>query len=140
MAIKRSATAHWAGNGKEGKGNVSTESGVLAASNYSYKTRFEEGIGTNPEELVAAAHAGCYSMKLAFVLQAANLVPESIDTKAQVILDSGNITDIHLYTRVKVSGATKEEFAAFAQDAKENCPISKLLKPGTNIHLDAELA
>ncbi|MEP7268305.1 MAG: OsmC family peroxiredoxin, partial [Saprospiraceae bacterium] len=104
MAIKRSATAHWAGNGKEGKGTVSTESGVLSASNYSYKTRFEEGIGTNPEELIGAAHAGCFSMKLAFVLQAAHITANSIETKAQVVLDDGNITDIHLYTRVSADG------------------------------------
>jgi osmotically inducible protein OsmC len=139
MAIKRSATAHWAGNGKEGKGTISTESGVLAADNYSYKTRFEEGIGTNPEELIAAAHAGCFSMKLAFVMQAANLIPHSIDTKAQVVLDAGVITDIYLFTRLKMDGITSEQFKAFAEDAKQNCPVSKLLAPGTNIHLDAEL-
>ena len=139
MAIKRSATARWNGNGKEGKGTVSTESGVLSADNYSYKTRFEEGIGTNPEELVAAAHAGCYSMKLAFVLQAAGITAHSIDTKAQVVLDAGTITDIHLFTRVAADGLTAESFAGYVQDAKENCPISKLLK-AANIHLDAELA
>jgi lipoyl-dependent peroxiredoxin len=139
MAIKRSATAHWAGNGKEGKGLISTESGVLSSDHYSYKTRFEEGIGTNPEELVAAAHAGCFSMKLAFVLQAAGITPESIDTKAQVVLDAGAITDIHLITRVKAAELTSESFHTYVQDAKENCPISKLLKPGANIHLDAEL-
>lgn len=139
MAIKRSATAQWNGSGKEGKGTVSTESGVLATANYSYKTRFEEGIGTNPEELVAAAHAGCYSMKLAFVLQAAGITAESINTKAQVVLDAGNVTDVHLYTRVKADGLTSEAFIGYANDAKENCPISKLLK-AANIHLDAELA
>ncbi len=139
MAIRRSATAHWAGNGKEGKGTVSTESGVLSASNYSYKTRFEEGIGTNPEELIGAAHAGCFSMKLAFVLQAAHITANSIETKAQVVLDDGNITDIHLYTRVSADGLTDADFQKYAADAKENCPVSKLLK-GANIHLDAELA
>lgn len=138
MSIKRSATAHWAGNGKEGKGTVSTESGVLSSTNYSYKTRFEEGIGTNPEELVAAAHAGCFSMKLAFVLQAANLIAHKIDTKAQVVLDSGTITDIYLFTRVKLDAVSKEQLLTYAQDAKENCPISKLLK-AANIHLDVEL-
>ena len=136
--MKRYATAVWNGSLKEGKGTVSTESGVLHSAHYSYKTRFEEGVGTNPEELIAAAHAGCFSMKLAFVLQAANLTPEKIDTKAQVVLDSGTITDIYLYTRVKVNGTTADLFDGFAKDAKENCPISKLLK-AANIHLDAEL-
>ncbi|MEP7323145.1 MAG: OsmC family protein [Saprospiraceae bacterium] len=137
MAIKRSGTAHWAGNGKVGKGTVSTESGVLSNTHYSYKTRFEEGIGTNPEELIAAAHAGCYSMKLAFVLQAANITPEFIDTKAFVNLDQGVITEVNLYTRVSVDGLDKESFAKYAQEAKENCPLSK--STNANITLDAEM-
>ena len=137
MAIKRSATAHWAGNGKEGKGTVSTESGVLSAANYSYKTRFEEGIGTNPEELIGAAHAGCFSMKLAFVLQAANIIADSIETKAQVILDQGAITEVKLFTRVKAEGLDQASFEKYALEAKENCPVSKLLK--AEISLDAEL-
>lgn len=137
MSVKRTATAHWNGNGKEGKGTVSTESGVLSNANYSYKTRFEEGIGTNPEELIGAAHAGCFSMKLAFVLQAANITAHSIVTKAIVGLDKGTIGEIHLYTRVKAEGLDQEAFEKYAQEAKENCPVSKLLT--ATITLDAEL-
>ncbi len=137
MAIKRSATAHWSGNGKEGKGTVTTESGVLSANNYSYKTRFEEGIGTNPEELIGAAHAGCFSMKLAFVLQAAQITAESIDTRAIVLLDQGTIGEIQLYTRVKAGGLDQATFETYAQEAKATCPVSKLLN--AIITLDAEL-
>lgn len=137
MSIKRTATAYWTGNGKEGKGTVSTESGVLSHANYSYKTRFEEGIGTNPEELIGAAHAGCFSMKLAFVLQAANIMPLSIETKAIVGLDKGIISEIHLYTRVKVDGLEEETFQKYALEAKENCPVSKLVN--AVVSLDAEL-
>lgn len=137
MSIKRTATAYWTGNGKEGKGTVSTESGVLSHANYSYKTRFEEGIGTNPEELIGAAHAGCFSMKLAFVLQAANITPLSIETKAIVGLDKGIISEIHLYTRVKVDGLDQETFQKYALEAKENCPVSKLVN--AVVSLDAEL-
>jgi osmotically inducible protein OsmC len=137
MSVKRTATAYWTGNGKEGKGTVSTESGVLSHANYSYKTRFEEGIGTNPEELIGAAHAGCFSMKLAFVLQAANITPLSIETKAIVGLDKGSISEIHLYTRVKADGLDQETFQKYALDAKENCPVSKLVN--AVVSLDAEL-
>jgi lipoyl-dependent peroxiredoxin len=137
MSIKRSGTAHWAGNGKSGKGTVSTESGVLNKAHYSYKTRFEEGVGTNPEELIAAAHAGCYSMKLAFVFQAANITPEFIDTKAFVHLDQGVINEINLFTRVSVDGVDHASFEKYAQEAKENCPVSKSLN--AKITLDAEM-
>ena len=87
MQIKRTATAHWEGSGKDGKGTLSTQSGVLKDSQYGFKSRFEDGIGTNPEELIGAAHAGCFSMKLAFNLQAAGITADSIDTTATVILD-----------------------------------------------------
>jgi lipoyl-dependent peroxiredoxin len=137
MSIKRSATAHWAGSGKEGNGTVSTDSGVLSGHQYSFNTRFADGIGTNPEELIGAAHAGCFSMKLAFVLQAAGITADSIDTKATVVLDNGTITDIHLHVRVKAEGLDADNFITYAEDAKQNCPISKLFN--ANIHLDAGL-
>lgn len=127
MQIKRSATAHWEGSGKTGIGTMATQSTVLHDTQYSYNTRFEDGIGTNPEELVGAAHAGCFSMKLAFVLQAAGLTADSIDTKATVVLDGGVISDVHLETSVKIAGVTQAQLEEYTADAKANCPISKSL-------------
>ena len=138
MAIKRNATAFWNGSGKEGKGTVSTQSTVLNQSQYSYNTRFEDGVGTNPEELIAAAHAGCFSMKLSFVLGAAGFTPDAIETKCEITLDNGAITNSHLILNAKVAGITKEKFEECANEAKANCPISKLLN--TNITLSAKLA
>ncbi|HCI58772.1 MAG: OsmC family protein [Bacteroidetes bacterium] len=138
MAIKRNATAFWNGSGKEGKGTVSTQSTVLNQSQYSYNTRFEDGVGTNPEELIAAAHAGCFSMKLSFVLGAAGFTPDAIETKCEITLDNGAITNSHLILNAKVAGITKEKFEECANEAKANCPISKLLN--TNITLSATLA
>ena len=137
MAIKRNASAHWAGSGKEGAGTLTSGSGVLSGTQYSYNTRFEDGIGTNPEELIGAAHAGCFSMKLAFVLQAKGIAADSIDTDATVVLDSGAITEVHLKTRVAASGITADEFAAAAEEAKTGCPVSKVLN--ATILLDAAL-
>lgn len=138
MAIKRNASAHWAGSGKEGNGSLTTQSGVLSQTQYSFNTRFADGIGTNPEELVAAAHAGCFSMKLAFVLNGAGVTVETIDSTATVVLDNGAITDIYLTTKVSAPGLDAEKFAELAADAKQNCPISKLFN--ANIHLEATLA
>lgn len=137
MAIKRHATASWKGSGKEGKGTTSTASGVLSNAQYSYHTRFEDGKGTNPEELIASAHAGCFSMKLSFVLGAAGFTPDVIDTRCDITLDNGAVTNSHLTLKAKVPGITKEKFEECANDAKANCPISKLLN--TNITLDATL-
>jgi osmotically inducible protein OsmC len=123
----RNATAVWNGSGKEGKGKVSTQSGVLADAQYSFVSRFEEGIGTNPEELVAAAHSGCFSMKLSFVLGAAGFTPDEIKTKCSITLHEGAITLSHLVVEGKVPGASKEQFDAAVEDAATNCPISKLL-------------
>lgn len=127
MQIKRTATAHWEGSGKTGNGTLATQSTVLHDTQYSYNTRFEDGIGTNPEELVGAAHAGCFSMKLAFVLQAAGLTADSIDTKATVVLENGVISEVHLETSVKVAGITQAQLEEYTADAKANCPISKSL-------------
>jgi osmotically inducible protein OsmC len=135
--MKRSATANWQGSGKEGKGTVSSQSGVLKENQYSYSSRFENGIGTNPEELIAAAHAGCYSMKLSFVIGAAGHTPESIDTSCTVTLENGAITESHLEVKAKVPGMDATKFAEAAEEAKANCPISKSLN--AKISLKAEL-
>lgn len=137
MALKRTATANWQGTGKEGKGIVSSQSGVLNKNQYSFNSRFAEGIGTNPEELVAAAHAGCYSMKLSFNISAAGFVPDDITTVASVTFDNGAIPNIHLDVKAKVKGLDATKFAELAADAKENCPISKLLN--TEITMTATL-
>jgi osmotically inducible protein OsmC len=135
--MKRTATAVWNGSGKEGGGHLSSQSGVLANTQYSYLSRFEQGIGTNPEELVAAAHSGCFSMKLAFVLGAAGFTPESIETTCTITLDNGAITSSVLDLKAKVPGIDAAKFQECATDAKLNCPISKLLN--TEISLNAEL-
>ncbi len=137
MSIKRNASAHWAGSGKEGNGTLTSASGVLTDTQYSFNTRFADGIGTNPEELIAAAHAGCFSMKLAFVLQGLGHTADSIDTNATVVLDDGAITEINLVTRATIEGMSAEAFLAAATEAKENCPISKLFNAA--ISLDAAL-
>ena len=136
--MKRFATANWKGSGKEGKGTNTTQSGVLKDTQYSYNSRFAEGIGTNPEELVAAAHAGCFSMKLSFVLGAAGFTPDSIDTKCTVTLTDGAISESHLEVRATVPGIDAAKFSECAAEAKATCPISKSLN--TNITLDAALA
>ncbi|HRE50009.1 MAG TPA: OsmC family peroxiredoxin [Flavitalea sp.] len=135
--MKRTATAVWNGSGKEGSGQVSSQSSVLNKTQYSYKSRFEEGVGTNPEELIAAAHAGCYSMKLSFVLGAAGFQPDSIETVSAVELKEGVVTSSHLTVKAKVPGISPEKFQECAEDAKENCPISKALNLA--ITLDASL-
>jgi len=123
--MKRNATAIWNGTGKEGTGNLTTQSTLLNQAQYSYKSRFEEGIGTNPEELVAAAHAGCFSMKLAFILNAAGFTADEILTKCDVTLEDGSITKSHLTVSAKVPGIDQATFDASVLDAKTNCPISK---------------
>lgn len=136
--MKRSANAEWLGSGKEGKGNLSTQSTTLNKTQYSFSSRFEEGVGTNPEELIAAAHAGCFSMKLSFVLGAAGFTPDAIHTKCTITLDNGAITSSHLVCTATVPGITAEKFAECAADAKQNCPVSKLLN--TEITMEASLA
>ena len=137
--MKRSATANWKGTGKEGKGTVTADSGVLSATPISFKTRFEEVQGTSPEELLAAAHAGCFSMKLSFVLNAAGFTPDNIDTKCTITLDpAAGITGSHLEVKATVPGIDAAKFAECAAEAKANCPISKLLN--TNITMEASLS
>lgn len=125
--MKRTATAHWEGTGKEGKGNLTTESGVLDKTQYSYNTRFENGTGTNPEELIAAAHSGCFTMKLSFNLSEAGFKPESLETKCEVTFENGSVTKSHLIVNAKVEGIEAGKFDELVKDAEENCPISKLL-------------
>ena len=130
--MKRSASAVWNGGLKDGRGTISTESGVLSDAQYSFGTRFEEGKGTNPEELIAAAHAGCFSMALSAQLNNAGKTAERIQTQASVTLlktDAGfTVTAVHLQVRAKVPGATPPDFQEAANNAKNGCPISRLLK------------
>ena len=123
----RHASAAWNGSGKEGKGTLDTQSGVLKQTQYSYNTRFEDGIGTNPEELVAAAHAGCFSMKLSFILGEAGFTPDSLETKCEVTFENGAITKSHLSVKGTVPGISKEKFQECVKKAEETCPISKSL-------------
>jgi lipoyl-dependent peroxiredoxin len=139
--MKRNASAHWEGGLKDGKGTVSTESGVLSGTQYSFSTRFENGKGTNPEELIAAAHAGCFSMALSGQLANAGLTAQSIDTTATVTfekLEAGfTVTEVQLKLVAKIPGADKAAFETAANNAKTGCPISRLLN--TKITLDAQL-
>lgn len=135
--MRRTATAVWNGSGKDGNGTMSTASTVLTNAQYSYKTRFEDGAGTNPEELMAAAHAGCFSMKLSFVLGAAGFTPDEIHTDCAISLEGGVITKSELTVKAKVPGITAEQFQECAADAKANCPVSKAYN--CEITLDASL-
>ena len=136
--MKIFATANWKGSGKEGGGTLTSKSKVLENTSYDFRSRFEDGTYTNPEDLVAAAHAGCFSMKLSFVLGAAGFTPDSIDTKCTITLESGAITSSHLEVTATVPGIDADKFAECAADAKANCPISKLLN--TEITMEAKLA
>ncbi len=135
--MKRNATAVWNGSGKDGKGTLTTQSNTLNQTQYSYKSRFEEGTGTNPEELIAAAHAGCFNMKLSFVIGAAGFTPESLETTATVELGDGAITGSSLVLKAKVPGISKEKFDECVSDAEKNCPVSKLLN--TKITVESTL-
>ena len=128
--MKRTSTAVWEGTGKEGKGWVSSQSGALKDHAYAFATRFESAPGTNPEELIAAAHAGCFSMKLAFNISKAGFTPERISTECEVTLDAGKgeITLSKLKSSVKCSGLDENKLSELANDAKANCPVSKLLR------------
>jgi osmotically inducible protein OsmC len=131
MTIKRNGSAVWSGGLKDGKGTVSTGSGVLKDSQYGFNTRFEDGPGTNPEELIGAAHAGCFTMALSGQLGQAGMTAQELRTTATVSLEKVeggfSITAIHLDLVAKIPGASQEAFDKAAQSAKENCPVSKLL-------------
>ena len=139
--MKRSASAMWNGDLRSGKGTISTDSGALSDTQYSFSTRFESGKGTNPEELIAAAHAGCFSMALSAQLGEAGLVAQSIKTKATVTLEKGDggfaITAVHLDLIARIPGASAQQFDAAADNAKKGCPVSKVLN--AKITLDKKL-
>ena len=135
--MKRNATAVWNGTIKEGAGHLSTDSKVLDQTQYSFNSRFADGIGTNPEELMAAAHAGCFTMKLSLDLTEAGFTPENLETKATISLDNGVISSSHLVLKASVPGITEEQFQEIAKGAKANCPVSKAYN--LEITLDASL-
>jgi len=139
--MKRKATAEWRGGLKDGKGEISTESGVLSKTQYSFGTRFEQGVGTNPEELIAAAHAGCFAMALSNSLGEAKMVAERITVTATVSLDKveagWTVTESHLDLKAKIPGADRAAFETAANNAKAGCPISRLLN--AKITMDTSL-
>jgi osmotically inducible protein OsmC len=141
MAITKKASAHWEGDLKTGIGSISTETGVLREAPYGFKARFEGGKGTNPEELIGAAHAGCFSMAFSMILGDAGLTAESIDTNAEVTLDQVEggfaITAVKLILKAKIPGASQAQFEELSNKAKEGCPVSKVLN--AKISLDATL-
>lgn len=139
--MKRTATAVWSGGLKDGKGNISTQSGILSNTQYGFSSRFESGVGTNPEELIAAAHAGCFTMALSGQLGEAGMVAEQLSTSAAVTIEKSgggfSITAIHLDLLAKIPGADKQAFLAAAEKAKAGCPVSKVLN--APITLEAKL-
>ncbi|MFI2743195.1 OsmC family protein [Zhouia sp. PK063] len=137
MKFTRKASANWKGTIKDGQGKISTDSTVLKDTQYSFKTRFEDGVGTNPEELIGAAHSGCYTMQLSALLSEKNYTPENLDTVAKVVFEEGAVVKIALELEGTVPSISKEEFLELANKAKEICPISKLLD--TEITLEATL-
>ncbi|AWG26553.1 OsmC family peroxiredoxin [Flavobacterium kingsejongi] len=137
MKFTRKANANWKGTGMEGTGTITTQSTTLDKAQLSFKTRFAEGVGTNPEELIAAAHSGCFTMQLSFLLTEAGFPPADLNTEARVTFEDGAITLIHLELSGDVPGITDEAFQSAAQKAKEICPISKLLN--TTITVTATL-
>ncbi len=141
--MKRKATADWRGGLKDGKGDISTDSGVLSKTPYSFGTRFEQGKGTNPEELIAAAHAGCFAMALSGQLGDAKIVAESIHTTATVTLENvetgWTITESHLDVKVRVPGGNREAIETAARNAKAGCPVSRLFNAKITMDLDLEV-
>lgn len=136
--MKRNATAVWNGTIKEGKGHLTTQSTTLNQTQYSFNSRFADGVGTNPEELMAAAHAGCFTMKLSLDLTEAGFNPENLETTSTITLDDGVITGSELVLKAKISGINEEQFQEIATGAKENCPVSKAYG-AINISLKATL-
>jgi len=136
--MKRFATAKWNGSGKDGSGTITSQSKILNETSYSWRTRFQDAEGTSPEELLAAAHSSCFTMKLSFALTEAGFTPESIETTCTVSVDKGHIHHSDLAVKALVPGITQEKFQECVQDAKENCPVSKVFL--TNITAEGELA
>lgn len=140
MAIERTATGTWRGNLKSGSGTIGSTSGVLSDTPFTFATRFENAKGTNPEELIAAAHAACYSMAFANYLAGQGHEPQEIRTRATITLDNGAITKMHLVTEGRVPGLDDAAFRRLADEAEKKCPVSNLLRNGLAITLDASLA
>lgn len=138
MKISRNATAHWSGTGKDGHGTLTTASTILDQTQYSFNTRFADGKGTNPEELVAAAHAGCFAMQLAFNIQEAGFTADSLDVKCVITLEDSGITSSNLTLTASVPNLDKAKFDELVDHAEHNCPISKLFN--TSISVDATLS
>lgn len=134
MQIKRKSTAIWSGTGKDGKGSLTTQSTVLNETQYGFNSRFADGIGTNPEELIAAAHAGCFSMKLAFNLQAAGFAADELKTNCEIVLEDGSIIESNLTLLAKIKDINSEKFEELVKDAETNCPVSKLLNTKISIN------
>lgn len=138
--MSKYATANWQGTGKEGGGTITTETSALSNAPFTFANRFgETKDGTNPEELVAAAHAGCFTMKFSIVLNEAGFTADNIETKCDITFGNGAITKSHLTVKAKVPGISEEKFQESAQYAKENCPISKSLNSSIEISMDATL-
>lgn len=135
MKFNRRASVNWQGTGMEGSGSVTTQSTVLNKTQLSFKTRFEQGIGTNPEELIGAAHAGCFTMQLSFLISEAGYVPTNLDTQAKVFFEDGTIPKIELDLIGEVPGVSDEEFQKLAEKAKEICPVSKLLNANIDLNI-----
>ena len=135
--MKRTATAVWKGTGKNGKGALSTGSGVLKEAQYSFKTRFEEGEGTNPEELIAAAHSGCFAMKLSFILSEADYEPKELETTCEIEFEDGQVKKSFLRLKAQIPNIDQDEFERAVEMAKNDCPISRLLN--TDIEVSARL-
>lgn len=131
--MKRNAIAVWNGNGKDGKGHLTTQSTVLNQTQYSFGSRFENSVGTNPEELIAAAHSGCFTMKLAFNLQAAGFAPTELKTSCDIVFEDGKIVASNLQLSAKVDGISEDKFAELVKDAEQNCPISQLLNTAISV-------
>jgi osmotically inducible protein OsmC len=138
-AIQRTATGTWHGDLKNGQGSIDATSGVLNQTPFSFATRFENAQGTNPEELIAAAHAACYSMAFSNYLSQQGHVPDTITTRATITLEDGKIHKMHLETRGKVDGLDNNAFKRLADEAEKKCPVSNLLRPGLTLTLDAAL-
>lgn len=134
--MDRISIAVWSGSGKEGQGTVSTPSGALDKTPISYHSRYLDGLGTNPEELLAAAHATCFSMKLSFLLGEAGFTPESIETTSKVTLGKHGISQSHLHVKAKIPGISRDVFERCANDARDNCPVSKALKIKITLETD----
>ncbi len=135
----RNATAVWNGSGKEGSGKLTTQSKAIDELSYNFRKRFEDEPGTNPEELIAAAHAGCFAMKLSFVLGEAGFTPDSLQTRCEITFENGAVTKSHLVVEGKVPGIDEQKFQEAVKNAEQNCPISKLLQPGLSISSEAKL-